>query len=57
MFVYVMDEESRALLESRGFKLIKHDERNGVWCFENKNADIATFELDCPCVVSNMMTF
>lgn len=57
MFVYVMDEESRDRLVSLGYKLLKYDERNSVWCFENKVPDALAFELDIPCVVSSVMTF
>lgn len=54
-FIYVMDLESKELLERLGYKLLKSDERNGVYCFQNK-AD-AEFDLACPCVFSNVMTF
>lgn len=57
VFIYVMDEASKRLLEEHGYKLIKEDTRNGVWCFENKTHDMLDFTLDCPCVVSDVMTF
>lgn len=57
MFVYVMDDDSRRLLEARGFQLIKKDARNGLWCFENKNMETFEFSMDIPCVVSDVMTF
>lgn len=55
MFIYVMDLESKELLERHGYKLLKADERNGVYCFENK-PDME-FDLQIPCVVSSIMTF
>lgn len=55
MFIYVMDLESKELLERHGYKLLKADERNGVYCFENKPNE--EFSLACPCVVSSVMTF
>ena len=55
MFIYVMDLESKELLEKHGYKLLKADERLGVFCFENK-PDME-FSLDVPCVVSSVMTF
>lgn len=55
MFIYVMDLESKELLEKHGYKLLKADERNGVYCFENK-ADME-FDLQIPCVISSIMTF
>lgn len=57
MFVYVMDKDSKETLEKQGFKLIEQDERNGVWVFENKAMNVAEFELSCPCVVSDILTF
>ena len=57
MFIYVMDPDSRDLLRKHGFVLLKEDTRNGVWCFENKDMDTMDFSLDCPCVVSDIMTF
>ena len=55
MFIYVMDLDSKELLEKHGYKLLKVDERNGVFCFENK-PDME-FNLRVPCVVSSVMTF
>lgn len=57
MFVYVMDQESKELLEKNGFVMIKEDPRNGCWCFENKEMSVVDFSLDCPCVVSDIMSF
>ena len=54
-FIYVMDLDSKELLEQHGYKLLKVDERNGVFCFENKSN--MEFDLACPCVFSNVMTF
>ena len=55
MFIYVMDLDSKELLERHGYKLLKADERLGVFCFENK-PDME-FSLECPCVISSVMTF
>lgn len=54
-FVYVMDLESKEVLEKRGYRLLKADEKHGVFCFENK--DGMEFAMDIPCVFSNVMTF
>lgn len=54
-FIYVMDLDSKEMLEQQGYKLLKVDERNGVFCFENKSD--MEFDLACPCVFSNVMTF
>lgn len=56
MFVYVMDIVHRDKLLQMGYQLVKADESNGVWCFENKQ-DTLMFELDFPCVVSDILTF
>ena len=50
-----MDLDSKELLEKHGYKLLKVDERNGVFCFENKTD--MEFSLECPCVISSVMTF
>lgn len=55
MFIYVMDAESAAYLQERGFRLIK--ERNGTWCFDAESRDVMTFEIMCPHVVSDVMVF
>ena len=55
MFIYVMDLDSKELLEKHGYVLLKEDLKNGVFCFENKPD--TTFELMCPCVFSSVMTF
>ena len=58
MFIYVMDTESKDVLISRGYKLLKYNknENRPVWIFENK-ADMAFEILDVPHVASNVMTF
>lgn len=56
MFIYVMDVESRDLLINKGYQLLKADEQNGVWCFVNDTENL-TFEENCPCVISDIMTF
>lgn len=55
MFIYVMDMDSKGLLEEHGYSLIKEDTLHGVWCFENKKD--CEFTLECPCVISNILTF
>lgn len=58
MFIYVMDEKSKQVLEQQGYTLISS---NGtVWCFENNNhkdKNTMEFSLDIPCVVSDVMMF
>jgi len=34
-FIYVFQQEACDKLLARGFTLLKHDERNGLWVFEN----------------------
>lgn len=55
MFIYVMDEISKETLEQHGYKLLKADEKHGVYCFENKKN--MEFSLEIPCVISSVMTF
>lgn len=60
LFIYVMDEKSKKYLIKRGFKLIKEDEANSIWVFENK--ETVCFEngedvLAVPHVLSNVLTF
>ena len=55
MFIYVMDLESKELLEKHGYVLLKSDEQHNVYCFENKKE--IEFALDVPCVISSVMTF
>lgn len=50
-----MDPDSKRLLEEHGYVLLKSDTVHGVWCFENKKN--IEFSLDCPCVISSVMTF
>lgn len=50
-----MDVVSKEILEQHGYKLVKADERLGVFCFENKSGK--EFTLDVPCVISSVMTF
>lgn len=58
MFVYVMSEHDRDVLLSRGYSLIRSDERNGVYCFENVRGEFdAADDIPCAHVVSNMMMF
>lgn len=56
-FIYVMDEESRDQLLSMGYKLIKENEANGVWVFDNPDKLSFSAELNVPHVASNILTF
>ena len=56
-FIYVMDEESRDELKEMGYKLIKSDEANGVWVFDNPDKLNFSTELNVPHVASNVLTF
>lgn len=57
MFIYVTDENSRDHLLTKGFNLLKHDKVNSIWVFTVDCNDFAELDVDCPCVVSNMLTF
>lgn len=54
-FVYVFSKDDRDRMQARGFTLVKGDELNGMWVFENQEG-IALFE-DLKCVVSDVLTF
>ena len=56
-FIYVFQEEAKDALEKRNLKLIKYDERNKLWVFENQNNNSFEFELDFPFVLSNTLSF
>lgn len=56
-FIYVMDEASRDQLKALGYKLIKCDEVNRVWIFDNPDKLNFSTELNVPHVVSNILTF
>lgn len=59
-FIYVMDKKGKKELLKKGFALLKEDETNSIWVFENKYAnDEACFNLDvqCPHVLSDVLTF
>ena len=57
MFIYVMDIESRDLLLSRGYELLKQNSNQNIWVFTNKENQ--QFDMvDIPfCVVSDTLTF
>ena len=56
MFIYVMDIESRDKLVSLGYRLLKGNDTDTVWVFENKMQK--QFDnLDIHCVVSDVLTF
>ena len=55
-FIYVFSEDARDKLIKLGYKLIKSDERNRAYIFEN--SDILKFEqLDISAIKSNTLTF
>lgn len=59
-FIYVMDEKARKELLKKGFALLKADEANSIWIFENKFAnEEASFNLGFECfhVLSDVLTF
>ncbi len=56
-FIYVMDEESRDQLSAMGYKLIKCDDENRIWVFDNPDKMNFSTELDIPHVKSNILTF
>lgn len=58
MFIYVMDADSKCILENLGYTLLKkNDLENGtVWVFVN-NGDWKFENLEVPCVVSDVLTF
>lgn len=59
MFVYVMDKESKEILEAQGYTLLKEKRVNGtpsMWVFVNKTEQ--QFDnINVPCVVSDTLTF
>lgn len=54
MFIYVMDERDKNLLESMGYELLKSNGK--VWVFVNKEG-LQFDSMSVPCVVSDVLTF
>lgn len=54
-FIYVFCKEASDELVSRGYKLLKADEKSPYYIFENKPE--LSFNLDNDYVFSNTMTF
>ena len=54
-FIYVYKEEDKKRLLQLGFKLLKEDDRNGIWCF--MNMDDAPVVFDFSVLYSNTLTF
>ena len=56
-FIYVMDKKAKKVLLSKGYKLLKVDEENSIWCFENQESEDMEFDLGVPHVLSDILTF
>ena len=56
-FIYVFQEEAMMALEKRKYRMIKHDERNGVWVYENPDINCFDIQLEYPFVLSNTLSF
>lgn len=55
-FIYVFDEADKRRLEAFGYKLLKEDERNSVYVFEN--IDGLAFDLEAGSFVyTDTLTF
>lgn len=55
-FVYVFSKEARDGMISAGYTLIKSDEQNGRYVFEN-NPNLTFSHLNISCIQSNTLTF
>lgn len=56
MFVYVFDLEDKQALLDRGYELIKADDKNGVYVFNNDD-QLKFSDLNINYVLNNTMTF
>jgi len=56
-FIYVMDKKFKKLLEKKGYVLLKEDVENHIWVFENREETMFDLGFECPCVLSDTMTF
>lgn len=54
-FIYVYKKEDKDRLIKLGFKLLKKDEKNGIWCFINTNDSQEVFDFGV--LYSNTLTF
>lgn len=61
-FIYVMSKADKDKMLALGYSLVREDERNSMWVFQNK--DTATFACEDEIssagvrfVLSNMLTF
>ena len=56
-FIYVMDAASKRTLLKKGYILLKEDEKNSIWIFENRKETLFDLGLDCKYVLSDVLTF
>lgn len=59
-FIYVMEKRAKKELLRKGFVLLKADERNHIWIFENKYSEeepCPDLDLKCMYVLSDVLTF
>lgn len=58
LFIYVTTESDRDSLLARGYRLLRSDDKNKVYCFENiAGAFDRDKELLSRCVASNTLIF
>lgn len=55
-FIYVFSREARDGMLASGYRLIKSDEQNGRYIFEN-DPRLTFSHLNISCIKSNTMTF
>lgn len=56
-FIYVFDEKAMESLLKRNYRLLRKDEENNIWIFENSAPENYDFELEFPHILSNTMRF
>lgn len=56
MFIYVFSTQDRDRLLSKNYNLLKSDERNNIYVFENNN-QLVFDNADMKFVFSDMLTF
>lgn len=56
MFIYVFSKEDRDSLLLKNYNLLKADERNNIYIFENSN-QLTFNKSDMTFVISNTLTF
>lgn len=56
-FIYVMDKKSMKELKKKGYVLLKEDEKNSIWVFENKDPSFFSLDIGVPHVLSDVLTF